>query len=349
MALASRLTEKAFADRRRRDWEALDALTMKAQRKGVKKLTSEDVVSYAPLYRSICADLAAAQAARYSAPLVDYLRGLTAAGHTVIYGPHARIRERGARDDEGVTPGTARAAMRRAWLVAFPRAVRRRKRAMLLAAALFFVPFAIGAVLTLREPSFAFRIVPEGMLRPLAEAYAKGFDAGRGGGEDTMMAGFYVYNNVGIALRCFALGIFFGLGSAFYLVQNGLSIGAILGYVVSQGAGANIGTFIIGHGSLELGAIVLAGVAGLSLGWSVVAPGDLPRLVSLQRRAREILVIVAGAAVMLFMAAAIEGFWSASPVPRGVKLAIGAALHVLVLAYILFAGRDDESAGDAPA
>ena len=54
------------------------------------------------------------------------------------------------------------------------------------------------------------------------------------------MAGFYVYNNVGIALRCFALGIFGGLGSAFYLVQNGLSIGAILGYVASQGAGENI-------------------------------------------------------------------------------------------------------------
>lgn len=36
------------------------------------------------------------------------------------------------------------------------------------------------------------------------------------------MAGLYVYDNVGIALRCFALGIFGGLGSAFYLVQNGL-------------------------------------------------------------------------------------------------------------------------------
>ena len=50
------------------------------------------------------------------------------------------------------------------------------------------------------------------------------------GGIETWQGGtFYVYNNVGIALRCFALGIFGGLGSAFYLVQNGLSIGAILG------------------------------------------------------------------------------------------------------------------------
>lgn len=333
MALASALTERAFADRRQREWDDLDALTKKATHKGLRALDAKDIAKLSPLYRSVCADLAAAEAARYSAPLVDYLRGLTASAHTVMYGPHARAREDGGR-----------ASLRRGWLVAFPRAVRKHKIAMGLAAALFFVPFALGAVLTLRDPTFAFRIVPEAMLRPLAEAYAKGFDAGRDGGESAFMAGFYVYNNVGIALRCFALGIFGGLGSAFYLVQNGLSIGAILGYVASQGAGQNIVTFIVGHGSLELGAIVIAGGAGLSLGWSIVAPGDLPRVVSLQRRAREIVVIVAGAAVMLLMAAAVEGFWSASSAPRAVKLAVGGVLFVLVMTYIAVAGRNAEDA-----
>lgn len=282
-----------------------------------------------PIYRSVCADLAAAEAARYSAPLVEYLRGLTAAAHGVLYGPHAQRR-------------SAEDRLQRAWLVAFPRAVRAHGRAMLLATALFFVPLAIGAALTLKNPTFAFRVAPEAMLRPLSEAYARGFGEGRDAGEGTLMAGFYVYNNVGIALRCFALGIFGGLGSAFYLVQNGLTIGAILGYVASQGAGANIATFILGHGSLELGAIVLSGGAGLALGWSVVAPGDLPRIAALQARAREVLVIVAGASVMLLMAAAIEAFWSASSVPSAVKLGVGGALFVLVLGYVLFAGRGDE-------
>ncbi|MDF2691642.1 MAG: hypothetical protein K0S65_25 [Labilithrix sp.] len=268
---ASTLTERAFADRRRSEWEELDALTIKARTRGIKKLEPDDVIRLSPLYRSVCADLAAAQAARYSAPLVDYLLGLTAAAHTVVYGPHARGREDGRKG-----------RLRRAWLVAFPRAVRRFKREMLLAAALFFIPFALGCVLTLRDPTFAFRVVPEAMLRPLTEAYAKGFGAGRDA------------------------------------------------------------VFIVGHGSLELGAIVLAGGAGLSLGWSLIAPGDVPRLVSLQRRAREILVIVAGASVMLFMAAAIEAFWSGSSAPQEVKLAVGSVLFLLVLAYVLFAGRDAE-------
>jgi uncharacterized membrane protein SpoIIM required for sporulation len=327
-AIASALTERAFADRRQRDWDDLDSLTRKATHRGLKKLEAKDIAKLSPLYRSVCADLAAAEAARCSAPLVDYLRGLTAAAHTVMYGPHARAREDGGR-----------VSMSRGWLVAFPRAVRQHKVAMWISTALFFGPFLIGLLLTLRDPTFAFRIVPEAMLRPLADAYAKGFDAGRDGGESTMMAGFYVYNNVGIALRCFALGIFGGLGSAFYLVQNGLSIGAILGYVASQGAGENILTFIVGHGSLELGAIVIAGGAGLAMGWSIVAPGELTRVQSLQKRARDIVVIVGGAAVMLVMAAAIEGFWSASSAPRPVKLAIGGVLFVLTMAYIIVAGR----------
>lgn len=340
MKAASRLTEKAFAEQRRPDWDALDALLLKIARRGVRKLEPNDVVRVSPLYRSVCADLAVAEAARYSAPLIDYLLTLTATAHGAIYGSHGRA-DRGKR------------RARHAWLTTFPRTVRRRKAAMLLAAALFFVPCAIGCVLTLHDPTFAFRIAPEAMLRPLTEAYAKGFENGRDASEGAMMAGFYVYNNVGIALRCFALGIFGGLGSAFYLVQNGLSIGAILGYVGSQGAGANIGTFIVGHGSLELGAIVLAGGSGLSLGWSIVSPGDRTRLASLQQRAREILVVVSGASVMLLMAATLEAFWSASSAPREAKLVVGGTLFVLVLAYILFAGRDRdadqvEAEGGAP-
>jgi len=46
---------------------------------------------------------------------------------------------------------------------------------------------------------------------------------------------------------------------------------------------------------------------------------------------------------MLFMAAAIEAFWSASSAPREVKLVAGALLFVLVNAYILFAGRAPSS------
>jgi uncharacterized membrane protein SpoIIM required for sporulation len=217
--------------------------------------------------------------------------------------------------------------------------VRRHRVAVLLAFVLFFAPFFGGLFATLADPNFAARIVPESMLGPLTEAYRRGFGSGRAIGIDATMAGFYVSNNVGIALRCFATGIVLGLGSTLYLVENGLVTGAILGHVAAMGGGDNIVTFIVGHGSLELGAIVLAGGAGLALGWSIVSPGEQSRLASLRACAKSVVPVVFGAAVMLFMAAAIEGFWSASSVPAAIKRTGGAAMFVAVLAYILLAGR----------
>lgn len=328
MALASVPKERAFAERRARDWSDLDSLVRVAEQRGPKGLSDEAVRRLPPLYRDVCGDLSRAQAARYSAPLVDHLQDLTARAHTVLYGASAG---RPARD-RGAVP----------WLLRFPLAVRRHRRAMALAAALFFVPFVIGLVMTLGKPELAFRIVPEAMLRPLTEAYQRGFDGGRSSADDTLMTGFYVNNNVGIALRCFALGIFGGLGSAFTLVQNGLFTGAVVGYVGSQGAGLNILTFIVGHSTFELGAIVIAGGAGLAMGWAVVSPGEKTRLGSLRAIAPDVVTIVCGAAVMLFVAALVEGFWSSSSVPIPVKLVVGVVLFVVVLGYLVLAGRDHE-------
>src|SRR5262249_54025297 len=156
-------------------------LVWRTGREGLKKLSPQEIARVAPLYRDLCADLSWAQAARYTAALTDYLGGLTAAAHTLLYGPFARRRRTRARLADA--------------LGAFPRAVRAHRRAMLLAALLFFLPLAGGMLASLNDPSFAFRIVPEAMLRPLTEAYAKGFGEARGAGDDAAMAGFYVNNN----------------------------------------------------------------------------------------------------------------------------------------------------------
>jgi uncharacterized membrane protein SpoIIM required for sporulation len=333
MEITSAPTEAAFVGRRQRDWDHLDALVRAVSDRGLRSLPPDRIAHFAPLYCDVCADLAHAQAARYTAPLVEYLQALTAGAHGVLYGGQAT----------GGGPHARGSSLRLA-LDLFPRAVRRHGVAMTVAFLLFFVPFLGGLVAATLDPSFAARIVPESQLRPLAEAYRQGFNAGRGSGMDAAMAGFYVDNNVGIALRCFATGLFFGIGSAFYLVENGLATGAIMGYVAARGAGDNILTFVVGHGSLELGAIGLAGGAGLALGWSLVAPGNRTRIASLQAAARSVVIVVFGAAVMLFMAAAIEGFWSASSLPAVVKRAVGAVTFVIVTAYILVGGRGSAEA-----
>ncbi len=178
--------------------------------------------------------------------------------------------------------------------------------------------------------------------------YSKSMEAGRDAGTDTGMAGFYVYNNVGIAFRCFATGIFFGAGSLFFLVYNGVVTGTAVGYVMTAGYGGNIWTFMCSHAPFELTAIVIAGGAGLQMGYALVATGGLTRVGSLRRAAPAIARQILGAAVMLLIAAMVEGFWSPSSLPPPVKWSASGVFTLLVVLYLALAGRSDRRARLAP-
>lgn len=321
----SAISEQAFSANREADWRALEQLLF-------KPFSTWDVDALArlsPLYRDVSSDLSRATTAGYSGQLVAYLESLTARAHAAMY---ARKSIRGRRSWGE-------------WFALFPRAIRTHKWAMTIAFALFFVPFAIGLFGSLHDSEFAIRVAPREMLDNLADAYTEGFSKGRATGEGIAMAGYYVNNNVGIALRCFALGMVFGLGSALYLVYNGLATGAIMGYVAAKGAGGNILTFVLGHSSFELGAIIIAGGAGLVMGWSFVSPKGKSRAAALRAVAPDLVVLIVGAAVMLFCAAAIEAFWSASAVPDTVKRVVGGAFFLALVVYVVFGGRRQRPAG----
>src|SRR5690606_31797769 len=98
-------------------------------------------------------------------------------------------------------------------------------------------------------------------------------------------------------------------------------------------------TFICGHGPFELTAIVISGAAGLKMGYALVRTDGSTRLGSLRRAAPELVQLVSGAAVMLLLAAAIEGFWSPSSLPDEVKWAFSGLVSVSLTAYFVVAGR----------
>ena len=80
------------------------------------------------------------------------------------------------------------------------------------------------------------------------------------------------------------------------------------------------------------------------LGWSVIVPGNKTRLASLEAAGKDAVVLVSGAAAMLFMAAAVEGFWSASGAPVIVKRIVGGAMFVIVASFLTFVGRPERAA-----
>ena len=87
------------------------------------------------------------------------------------------------------------------------------------------------------------------------------------------MFGFYIWNNVRIGFQTFAGGLAFGVGSIWFLAANGVIIGAVAGYLTQVGYSQTFWSFVAGHSSLELLAIVLSGAAGLRLGMALVSPG----------------------------------------------------------------------------
>lgn len=302
------------------DWRELEGILVRAGSFG--ELDGPTISRAASLYRALSTDLILCRA-RATPDLVAYLDSLASRAHSALY---------------GAEPFRAPALLT---LLTrdFPVVFRQNILFFVAASALFLIPCAIGVLLALFVPHAASEILPRSTLDHMAEMYSGDLDAGRSEGVDASMAGFYVYNNVGIAFRCFATGILFGIGSVFFLIYNGLHIGLVAGWVTASGFGRNIGTFMCGHGPFELTAIVIAGAAGLRMGHSLIVTRGRTRIGSLRQAAPDLVRLIAGAAVMLLIAAGVEGFWSPSAAPAPVKWAVSVVFSLLVAAYLAFAGR----------
>ncbi|MFT5130791.1 MAG: putative membrane protein SpoIIM required for sporulation [Rhodothermales bacterium] len=147
------------------------------------------------------------------------------------------------------------------------------------------------------------------------------------------MSIWYIQNNVLIAIQYFAFGIFLGFGSGICLLMNGLVLGASFGYILSTPYGMNFLSFVTAHGPFELTGIVIAGAAGLKLGYSLVNTHGYTRLESLRRGAREVAPIISGAAFFIFFAAFIEAFWSPMNMPYFGKAWVAVMSIVVLLMY----------------
>jgi uncharacterized membrane protein SpoIIM required for sporulation len=158
------------------------------------------------------------------------------------------------------------------------------------------------------------------------------------------MAALYIQHNTGIGLRVFSWGLLVVPG-LFELASNALQIGACFGYMARPDVpeGKNFFHFVTAHGPFELTAIVLSAGAGLKLGMSWIAPGDLSRIDSMRKIGREALPIMGAAAVMFFLAAMIEGFISPFAVlPFWVKAGVSALSTILLMFYFVVLGYPRE-------
>jgi uncharacterized membrane protein SpoIIM required for sporulation len=321
MRVADRLSQRESS------WRQLEQLVDRLAESPLRRPSARDVLRLGQLYRGVCSDLMLAESHDLPRDTVAYLHGLVGRAHNALY------RARGFRF--------------RDWgKVLFDAAPRRLRcdPALRLAAAVFVASFLICALVAAAQPEFARQVVGDKFIEQIDHMYTRPVDSASENGQarnDTLMAGFYIQHNTSIGLQCFAWGIFFGLGSLYQLLSNGMVLGTVFGHMAASPLAANFFTFVTAHSSFELTAIVVAGAAGLRMGWGLVDTQGQKRLTSLRREAANALPALSASVVLFVLAAFIEGFVSASPIPYWAKAGVAVVSGLLIAAYLTLGGRGE--------
>ncbi len=340
------MNKRQFVAQREVAWRRFEQLLDRLDTISLRRFSPAETAEFSRLFRELCYDLSLIRSRDWGHGLVSYLNDLVSRGHNAFYSS---------------PPGNL-GHLVHFLAVGFPRVFRKNIGYFLTSAAIFFGTFCMTWAVVQYNPALASRIVDRHELEMADWMYSEngpmsknknGKDedsdtarqAAEFGQERSFMAGFYVNHNAGIALDCFGRGILFGVGTVYTLIENGIGLGAIFGYLIAAGHSSRLLSFVISHGSFELTAIAVAGGAGLMLGNALIHPGQRTRLESLRVRGFEAIQIACGAAVMLMVAALIEAFWSPAPfIPNWVKYSGGALLWILVIVYLSTAGRWEREA-----
>lgn len=295
-----------FVEERREEWKDLLEILKKISRKGVKKLDDRELERFPGLYRKVCQDLAEARMLKLSPDVLEYLNSLTGTSHKYLY----FVKPLTLKGLKSFFKEKLLFTILDNWKV-------------VLTAFLLFWGAALGTYFTVTaKPEMAVSFMNESTLESVSDMYSESTAGKRTRGQNISMAAFYIQHNTSIAFLCFATGIFFGLGSVYFLVYNGIFLGCIAGHLTNLGLDKHLWEFVTAHSFMELNAIAIAGGAGLLMGITIIKAWKNYSRDYLKGNKEPVLVLVAAAAIMLFIAAMIEGFLSPTEVSYSVKLSV---------------------------
>ncbi|MCW8945056.1 MAG: stage II sporulation protein M [Sedimenticola sp.] len=329
------MRQLAFEQQHRELWLQLRHLLDNLDRpKRKRQLSTAEAEALPFLYRTACNHYALARSRHYSPELERELHEMIVRGHRHLYaGRSAQLWRLLIFISRG-----------------FPQVFRKQIAYFWVATFLFIVPGLLVGGYCFSQSELIYSVMDDTQVAQMESMYdpanrKPGRSLERSAETDMMMFGHYISNNIGIGFRTFAGGMLFGIGSVLLLIFNGVFIGAVAGHLTRMGYEETFWSFVSGHGSFELTAIVICGASGLMLGHALIAPGQRTRIDSLKWRAADALKLVMGAAAMLLVAAFIEAFWSSSSIAVEIKYVVAALLWLFVALYLGLAGRRSHGPG----
>lgn len=306
-------------------WIRLEQLAAAAGSGGTR-LRPSDVDELVQLYQRASTHLSHARTQHADPALIARLTRLVATSGGIIYGTRSR----------------SLAGIGRFFTTSFPAAVWHARRFVMAAAVLMFVPALILGVWIARSDAALEASAPDA----LREAYVEDdFEQYYSSAPASEFAASVTVNNIQVGFLAFGAGIFVCVLTAFILVNNGLNLGFAAGLFAAVGQQPKFYGLILPHGLLELSAIVVAGGAGLAVGWTIIDPGDRSRTEALAEQGRRSAVIALGLMLAFVVAGTIEGFVTPSGLPTSLRVGIGVAVAAAFWTYVLVLGRRAASLG----
>ena len=155
------------------------------------------------------------------------------------------------------------------------------------------------------------------------------------GGQVSSFLGI-TFNNIMVSFITYVMGVFTSFGTGYYLMNNGIMVGAFITFFIVRGLFVESILAIMLHGTLELSAIVIAGGAGIMLGNGWLFPGTYGRVQSFLRAAQRSVRVLISTTPIFIVAAFIEGFFTRyTNIGDGLRLLVICASALFIIFYYI--------------
>jgi len=309
---------------RRPVWQRLESIVDQLSRRGPRRTPAQDLHELTELYQAVCADLARLRALNADPAVVAPLNRLVTRAHAQIY----------------------RGGPRRSWrlstffFVHYPRLFRQTWK-FTAASLLLSTLSALMAYATVQDsPQVVADILGGGDREFYGPKSVADIRERFGHQGNPLLSSFVTTNNIRVALAAFALGITFGVGTVYMMIVNGAMLGGIAGAFAKSGIERQFWMVILPHGALELSAVVIAGGAGLLVGYALWCPGRRTRRSALREEVVRAVQLAVGLIPAFVVAGLFEGLVTPSDaIPESLKVILGVAAAAVFWLYLLLAGR----------
>ena len=275
------------------NWQELHLLFQTRDKKTDDLNQTREIISG---FRGLVNDLSLAQQILPNSRLHHKLETLFLSGHQRIY----------------QAPGNALLNLRNIYTTESPALIRSMLQTIIATITLFITSIACGWLLIAAFPDLITLFVSTEMIDRV-QSCELGTDGLLNIMPSSVLSLQLMTNNITVSIFAFAMGAFYGLGTLYIIILNGLMLGGTFAFTAQYNLDGELFKFIISHGVIELSVICISGAMGLKLGEALLRPGTNTRQQAFQQAtadAGKVLIVVVP---FLIIAGLIEGYISPDP------------------------------------